>query len=117
MELKENMLFRTKEGIIGKIDSFAEDKTEFYFDSKPIFNDGECIESKWGYTKDIIKTSFNIIDLIEEGDYVNGSKVLSVNVEGKFIIVDNQKTNTFFEKEIKTVVTKEEFEKREYKVC
>ncbi len=70
MELKENMLFRTKAGTIGEIDSFTEDKTEFYFDSKAIFSDGECIGSKWGYTKDIVKTATDVVDLMEENDLV-----------------------------------------------
>lgn len=67
------------------------------------------------------KHSKNIIDLIEVGDYVNG----------KVVIMDLQKSKewykskddfitckdyTFEEDEIKTVVTKEQFENMEYKV-
>lgn len=37
LDLKEGMYFRTKSGTINKIDSLTDDKSEFYFDTKPIY--------------------------------------------------------------------------------
>lgn len=63
--------------------------------------------------KNVVKASFNIIDLIEAGDYVNGYEVEFIDKENKMIICY---TATFEEKEIETVVTKEQFEQMKYKV-
>ena len=67
------------------------------------------------------KHSKNIIDLIEVGDYVNGKEVIMDLQKSKewykskddFITC---KDYTFEEDEIKTVVTKQQFENMEYKV-
>ena len=76
-----------------------------------------------------LKSSKNIIDLIEEGDYVNGSEVL--NFENKYIeekdkficygvITENcylENANSFIiEKKIKNILTKEQYENNCYKV-
>lgn len=80
MKLEVGMYFRTKSGTINKIDSLTEDKSEFYFDTKPIFSDGECLGSKWGYTKDIIKASDKLIGLVEYMDLlVIENKVKDIN--------------------------------------
>ena len=128
-DLKVDMYFRTKAGTINKIDSFTEDKSEFYFDTKPIFSDSECLGSKWGYTKDIIKASDKLIDLVEAGDYVNGSEVQDFYREYnreiddfkiKGVVTENcylEDTDAWIiEKNIKTIVTKEMFEQMSYKV-
>ncbi|MBR5227493.1 MAG: hypothetical protein IKV94_02535 [Clostridia bacterium] len=73
----------------------------------------------------IIKSSPNIIDLIEEDDYVNGFKVSFVDEEpvmGKFVQCDYAvqygSTNhyKFYEKDIKSIVTKQQFSQMEYKI-
>ena len=61
----------------------------------------------------IIKSSPNIIDLIEVGDYVNGLKV--ANIEDNVIIMVGLLMR-LGEEDIKSIVTKEQFEKIEYKV-
>ena len=60
----------------------------------------------------IIKSSPNIIDLIEIGDYVNGYEVTSKDQFLGFGNHDWYMTND----EIKSIVTKEQFESMEYKV-
>ena len=62
------------------------------------------------------KTSFNIIDLIEIGDYVNGFPVIHNAKEhgGNIVIVING--NAYTEENIKSVVTKEQFESIKYEV-
>lgn len=68
---------------------------------------------------DIIKSSPNIIDLIEVGDYVNGGKVYEKEKEYIVINADFGRLFEFmniYEKDIKSIVTKEQFESMEYKV-
>ena len=70
--------------------------------------------------------SFNVIELIEVGDYVNGSRVIKIqNVENypDLLNVKIEKSDfrygvheTIFKKDIKSIVTKEQFEALAYKV-
>ena len=65
---------------------------------------------------EIIESSPNIIDLIEVGDYVNGEKVI-----GKLdylLEFDGGGDGDYYlrEEEIKTIVTKEQFESVEYRI-
>lgn len=63
------------------------------------------------------KHSKNIIDLIEEGDYVNGYKVDDIE-KGKLIIGNTTEVveQIVENEDIETIVTKEQFENIEYKV-
>ena len=80
---------------------------------------------------DILKASYNIIDLIEEGDYVNGYKIEEVNNnlnEHKGICncldtylwcvneLDKFEEIVIFENDIKSIVTKEQFDAIKYEV-
>ena len=77
------------------------------------------------YWKDDLKASNNIIDLIEVGDYVNGFRVDEIG-EYHSIRTDKVETyakvncsallNCFYEEDIKSIVTKEQFESMSYKV-
>lgn len=66
--------------------------------------------------EDIIKSSPNIIDLIEVGDYVNGKKVINKWEEpdwyGYFIKLDGEDTIPTIRK-IESIVTKEQFKSME----
>lgn len=70
---------------------------------------------KYGFLReaDIIKASFNIIDLIEVGDYVNGS-IVSETYKDK--LVCNGGMRIIKKNQIKTIVTKEQFASMEYKL-
>ena len=106
---------RTKNGHIGKILGFCEctecknrgfyepilDTREFYITNL----DKEC-------NFEGLKFSPNIIDLIEEGDYVNGYEVTSKDQFLGFGNHDWYMTND----EIKSIVTHEQFSAMEYKV-
>ena len=59
----------------------------------------------------IYKASFNIIDLIEVGDYVNDYRV--VERMGDWLDLESA---TAENKDIKSIVTKEQFESMEYKL-
>lgn len=66
--------------------------------------------------KDIIKHSKNIIDLIEIGDYVNSVQVKSIiNTDIKHLILKDVLC-CVYNKDIKTIVTKEQFASIEYKI-
>lgn len=116
---------RTRDGIISKI----EDN----------FNTTMCISTdrgKYHYEYfDIIKSSPNIIDLIEVGDYVNGYLIDYIDSERRYLrserpyredstmykdlIEKGRNYNQclhFFAEDIKSIVTKEMFEQMEYKI-
>lgn len=61
------------------------------------------------------KHSPNIIDLIEVGDYVNGYSVVGKGKNGDVIINDGG-FHSIWLVDIKSIVTKEQFESIEYKV-
>ena len=78
----------------------------------------------------VIKSSPNIIDLIEVGDYVNGMKITNIwkNDETEDIEIEFNKKDSYLyvknwnyesrieEYKIKSIVTKEQFESMEYKL-
>lgn len=76
------------------------------------------------YTKEnVVKASYDIIDLIEVGDYVNGYKVSLKGYDYAHFVqcdypVENGTTNhyKFYKQAIKSVVTKELFEIAEYRI-
>ncbi len=121
---------RTKDGYIYKI----EDGEKFYEDSVDVGIgvipdvDGIWVDKahfQYVDKKEIVKTSPNIIDLIEVGDYVNGKKVLDVAIdyifdyseEIKIVYFDIDKKDYIYSKvDIKSIVTKQQFESMEYKI-
>ena len=69
----------------------------------------------------IVKHSKQLIDLIEVGDIVNGMEVLDIHKprdlwEPIEIRVDSRYTNFILAEDIKTILTKEQFEANCYKV-
>lgn len=70
--------------------------------------------------EDIKIHSKNIIDLIEEGDYVNGKKVLRINDYGNFkradFNLDYDDGDAVYNEDIKTILTKEQYEQNSYKI-
>lgn len=88
-------------------------------------NDGSIYQGE--YTKEnVIKASYNIIDILEVGDYVNGYIVEEIKrgYDGK-IWIDNgtrghdeggEYTIWKRNEDIKSIVTKEQFKQMEYKV-
>ena len=85
----------------------------------------ENIFAYYVWSDDIIKSSSNIIDLIEVGDYVNCKKVTKINLnrqsdKRKRILCEDQHFDCLDEmyanEDIKSIVTKEQFESMEYKI-
>lgn len=121
-ELKKNMYVRTKNGLIAKYIGYRTDKdikyNKYLFDGKiywyyEYYNDYVYEEDfkKW-FEERVIKTSYNIIDLIEVGDYVNGFPVIHKEND----ILKCGLLVQFKENEIKSIVTKEQFESMKYKL-
>lgn len=112
---------RTKDGRIGKIiqEEYitpCNDKHRYIY---LINADNEM----WYDEETIIKSSPNIIDLIEVGDYVNGFEVLRVDKECnlypktlKCQYPNNTDYFDVFNEDIKSIVTREQFSQMEYKV-
>ena len=115
MELRIGDYVRTKRGTFDRfIISHTQDNLTWY-----TFEDGGNITNPENY---VIKSSPNIIDLIEVGDYVNGYKVIDI-VKNFKVIIDKLELDTTTGlyhnigiKDIKSIVTKEQFESMEYKV-
>ena len=112
LELKENMYVRTKGGIIDKILKL----------NKSYVKGVSQKDELYAYDIDnIVKASYNIIDILEEGDYVNGCyiqeiKSLKDNVMVCMLDSDYEFTSTITNKDIKTIVTHEQMEQMAYKV-
>lgn len=120
-KLEVGHFIRTIKGI-GRIEEITEDKTEIYFNC----DTGLTISFiKKDFTQEEMaqyyKHSDNIIDLIEEGDYVNGVEVIgkefdNFNKEYLQCGVSDYVICTFEVKDIKTILTKEQYENNCYKV-
>lgn len=116
MEIEVGEFVRTKSNGIKKVDIIFENKTVNRYG----YETGSDWDGKWySYIKttDIVKHSKQLIDLIEEGDYVNGERVeniLQVSHKHNSIIVNDEEEIT--EEEIKTILTHEQYEKNCYRL-
>lgn len=62
------------------------------------------------------KTSKNIIDLIEVGDIVNGKLIHKIDKGSNYCYLYYGNCKTFVDYQIKTILTKEQFEANCYKI-
>ena len=117
--MKIGEYIRTPYGKIGKITHIYSHKP--YFDDGFILDNEEFIQCGMKAMKELESTP-NIIDLIQEGDYIDGFKVIEVRHHlhnDKEIILSNGIHRCSFSKnesdyKIKSIVTKEQFESMEY---
>lgn len=108
---------RTEKGI-SKIITVQDEQVRkiIYTDTKEVFEyytdyKGNEIKDYW------LNYSSNIIDLIEVGDYVNGSKVIDIaQAPKKAVYLDTSGINLTPVTEISSVLTKEQFESNKYKL-
>ena len=124
MKLEVGMYVRTKNGMVAKIIdkrdiSGSLHREEIVF----ILDNGNKLAL---HSQKVIKTSHNIIDLIEVGDYVNGEKVGEVIRKemyhfGDGIIIKNETGEDIYSNfryskyaNVETIVTKEQFESIKY---
>ena len=110
---------RTDNGCICKVLEYTDiSDNDFYVNTDSPYN---VIYKSW-----IVKSSPNIIDLIQVGDYVNGHKVVEVDLDDiddygndfRYIKTEYDFTLNHWikENEIESVLTKEQFERDEYKL-
>ena len=112
MKLEVGMYVRTKYGI-SKIENISPneyDKEHDYIELENFVFDG--LDTQAFFTTDkILKASHNIIDLIEVGDYVNNERVEEI---WKEIVLVGQECRPISFNNIKSIVTKEQFESMKY---
>ena len=114
MKLEVGMYVKTKNGYICKIiniNDYREPNMKYGIEAnylRDIMFIGD---------NDIAKASYNIIDILEVGDYVNGVKV--INIDDEWIIMSNMQVpilKSIANGMIKSVITHEQMEQMEYKV-
>lgn len=114
---------RTKRGI-AKVLEVKTVKTKMYGKHDVAYRIDKCPRMYITETE-FIKHSKDIIDLIEVGDYVNGHLARAIYLDGarKYIKLDNSCSpeNNFtgirtYKKEIKTILTKEQYMQNCYKI-
>lgn len=115
-EIKVGEYIRTTKGQIDKFKEYGEEELLV-----------RC-ENKKYWKSNIVKHNSNIIELLEVGDYVNGSRVVGFaydeeksikkGVDEKIgvIVEERWELTKYFEKDIKSIVTKERFEAMKYEV-
>ena len=109
LELKENMYYRTYSGFINKIISIKD------YNEREYLLNGFYINKK-GTIK---KARYNIIDILEVGDYVNGNPVCIIKEDEhnrKWIYTDSNYKYGYLEEDIKSILTHEQMEQMAYKV-
>ena len=128
MELKVGMYirgnyyqYRGKIGII--IKNYHNDLEIAYKDGVIKTTVSDFIDDNFDKNGQQYKTSFNIIDLIEVGDYVNGYLVTGFDYQyssNKKVVFSNVRLDgtgiKIPAKDIKSIVTKEQFESVKYEV-
>lgn len=128
MKLEVGIYVRTDKVGIKKIYEIDNNKTKYkYLYKLKNQDDDGCIDLGALCENNIIKASYDIIDLIEVGDYVNGEKVLCTNCKLEYIDDDsetgvNEVANgleletgwIYFEHEVQSILTKEMFDNAKY---
>ena len=115
-EIKIGEYVRTNEGYIGKLIEILPHVLNYYVIdcNRKVRHDHYYLYARDGFG---FKHSFNIIDLIEEDDYVNGHLVS--RIDNNITIWLETDTNLYkgiYEEDIKSILTKEQFQSIEYRL-
>ena len=127
MKLEVGMYVRTKEGIrkIINLDVNYKDEIEaIHFDEYLLnANNSKILWPVMFYLIKNAKASFNIIDLIESGDYVNGELVESIDIDNNQVDIWNDSLYRIYStnstckyKNIKTILTHEQYKENVYEI-
>ena len=115
MKLEVGQFVRTKDGII--------DKVIIDYNGHCASPNCECkhisCAKNYYYEDKIVKASYNIIDILEVGDYVNGNPVCIIKEDEhnrKWIYTDSNYKYGYLEEDIKSILTHEQMEQIAYKV-
>lgn len=113
MEIQVGEYVRDKAGVINKVTEIQD-----YEEENDIWYKGEkIVGGTWRSMA--TKHSFNIIDLIEEGDYVNGMEILHIEGDTLYVEWSNEfddYTAWVDNEAIKSIVTKEMMKSVEYRI-
>ena len=121
--LKPNMYVRTHQGIAKTVEK-PNISVAVWNDRKVIYVDenGHPVPTSFNFfvfEDEITVFSFNIIDLIEVGDYINGLPVTFVyipdGVKASYFLLGTYQKH-FINEDIKDIVTKEQFNSCKYVV-
>lgn len=97
-----------------------EEYIDYYLFDKPVLDRwGKDSESHFGIKEQILKSSPNIMELLEIGDYVNGAFVTRFKTDEngtQWLYTNNENAYGYKADEIKSIVTREQFESIEYRV-
>ena len=104
---------RTNDGIIGKLIKIERDDIDISL-KWYVFNDGK--NERYINKPYIVNHSPNLIDLIEEGDYEKRKKVHSIGTAVGLEIINFEDGTVTGVKNIKSIVTHEQFKSIEYRV-
>lgn len=124
MKLEVGKWCRTKEGTIFKIIGGNVDMWEIDIDYSYLSKCENEDYNSYAYNKNnslfeelVVKASYNIIGILEVGDYVNGHRVEEIDFENEEIFTDSEYYCGIVEFcNIKSVITHEQMEQMEYKV-
>ena len=115
MKLEEGMYVRYKSHyrkgkyLISKLEEIMPADDVVHIDTYYLENRDVCLK------QDFKKASHKIIDLIEVGDYVNGFRVVYINHKYEYLEVSDEEY-IINKEDIKSIVTKEQFESMSYKI-
>lgn len=123
IEVNEYVRLARNQGI-NKIIDIYDKKYELETDIANEWGEFTCILEEYQLKDEIINHSKHLIDLIEVGDFVNGYRVISVDYDvtndtTECIELDlnsNYQYNFISIRQIKTILTHEQFEANCYKV-
>lgn len=127
LELKENMYVRNCYGRIAKIEDIEDNIAycdNWLYQRYEEFITFIDLNNEKDINK-ITKVSYNIIDILEVGDYVNGKKIVDVGCltngprKGTKVIdyyITPSAVCYLENEDIKSIVTKEQFENMEYRI-
>ena len=102
--IEVNDYVRTKDGTIGKVIKVLSNRVFL---------------NSLGYAvliKDIVKHNKIISEVVEVGDYVNGKLIHKIDKGSNYCYLYYGNCKTFVDYQIKTILTKEQFEANCYKV-
>lgn len=119
MEINIGDYVRTKSNGIKQIYEIDNKKSKYKYLFKLKKQDGDgCVDLGQLCNDNITKHSKDIIDLVQVGDYVNGREVTSFGYDhnDKIIYVNTISCLSFENDEIKSVLTKKQFESNAYTI-
>ena len=120
MKLEEGMYVRTKYGIARFIHNLVTKVTIYRVIDKKIVYDNVEYCKDCLLDNEIIKASHNIIDLIEVGDVITTNnlcgEVTKIDIENNKIWIACCDYETCRIEDVKSIVTKEQFESMKYEV-